>query len=43
MLKDWDKLPEYMKQDEVRPYYEILKKKRLSLTLKRGFDIEIMY
>lgn len=39
MLREWDKLPEYMKTEEVRPYYESLKKKKISLALKRGFDV----
>jgi lipopolysaccharide/colanic/teichoic acid biosynthesis glycosyltransferase len=39
LLKDWDKLPDYLKTDEVRPFYDMLKKKRVSLFLKRAFDI----
>jgi lipopolysaccharide/colanic/teichoic acid biosynthesis glycosyltransferase len=39
MLKKWDSLPDFMKNDAVRPYYEILKKKKASLFLKRVFDI----
>lgn len=38
MLKEWEELPDFMKNDEVRPYYEILKKKKASLVLKRAFD-----
>lgn len=38
MLKEWNELPEFMRTDEVRPYYEILKKKKLSLVLKRIMD-----
>ena len=38
-LKKWEDLPEFMQTPEVRPYYEILKKKRLSLSLKRFFDV----
>lgn len=38
MLKKWEELPEFMKNDEVRLYYEILKKKKVSLALKRAFD-----
>ena len=40
-LKDWEQLPEELQLDEVRPYYEILKKKKLSLILKRIFDIVV--
>ena len=36
MLKKWEELPDFMKNDEVRPYYEILKKKKASLLLKRA-------
>ena len=39
MLRKWEKLPKYMRTEEVRPYYESLKRKKLSLTLKRMFDI----
>ena len=38
MLKDWDELPDFMRVPEVRPYYDTLKKKRVSLLLKRIFD-----
>lgn len=41
MLKSWNELPEYMRTDEVRPYYDLLQKKRLSLFLKRVFDIVV--
>ena len=29
MLKKWDELPDFMQNEMVRPYYEILKKKKL--------------
>lgn len=38
MLKAWDQLPDDMRVPEVRPYYEILKKRKLSLLVKRVFD-----
>lgn len=38
MLRKWDELPENMKTDEVKAYYEILSHKRLSLVVKRIFD-----
>lgn len=38
MLKKWEELPDFMKNDEVRPYYEIIKKKKTSLVFKRAFD-----
>ncbi len=34
----WDKLPEEMKTEEVKKYYDILKKKKFSLFFKRLFD-----
>ena len=39
ILKRWEELPKELQTEEVRPYYEVLKKKRLSLILKRIFDI----
>ena len=41
MLKNWNDLPKYMRTDEVRPYYDLLQKKRLSLFFKRVFDIVV--
>lgn len=39
ILRSWDKLPEYMRNDKVKPYYELLKKRTVSLIMKRIFDI----
>lgn len=40
MLKKWETLPDYMKNDEVRVYYETLqKKKKVSMFLKRVMDL----
>ncbi len=39
ILTRWDKLPLKIKNEAVRPYYEILKRKRGSLIAKRIFDI----
>ena len=39
MLKKWDELPDFMKIPEVRPYWEILNKKRGQLLIKRVFDL----
>lgn len=41
MLKKWNELPEYMRTEEVRPYYDLLQKKKISLFLKRVFDIVV--
>lgn len=39
LLKKWEDLPWEMQTDEVRKYYDILKKKRVSLLFKRVFDV----
>ncbi len=36
---EWEKLPCEMQTDEVKRYYDILKKKRVALFFKRAFDI----
>ena len=41
ILKKWDDLPEFMKSDEVKVYYDILSRKKGSLILKRIFDIVV--
>ena len=38
-MKKWDNLPQSMKNDEVKKYYDILQHKKVSLFLKRFFDI----
>ena len=38
MLRKWDDLPDFMKCDEVKKYYDILYRKRFQLLLKRVFD-----
>lgn len=39
VLREWDRLPKYMRIPEVRPYYKILYKRRRSLLVKRAFDV----
>lgn len=39
ILEKWDDLPEEIKSEEVKKYYDILSKKRKSLFAKRAFDI----
>ena len=39
LLKKWEQLPIEMQTEEVRKYYDILKKKRASLFFKRVFDV----
>lgn len=38
-MRKWNELPEFMKNEEVKKYYNILEKKKASLMLKRIFDI----
>ena len=37
----WEKLPQQMQTEAVKPYYEILQKKQVSLIFKRSFDIVV--
>jgi len=39
ILKKWDELPENLRTEQVRPYYDALQRKQLSLVCKRVFDI----
>lgn len=41
MLKKWNDLPDFMRVDEVRPYWEILNKRRGQLVLKRCLDLAV--
>lgn len=41
MLKKWESLPAEMQTEEVRKYYDILKKKRIALFFKRVFDVTV--
>lgn len=38
-LRKWEDLPRFMQCEEVKEYYDILAKKKLSLKLKRAFDV----
>lgn len=38
LLRKWEDLPDFMKCEEVRQYYDILNKKRFSILIKRIFD-----
>lgn len=38
-LSKWEKLPEYMRTEAVKPYYDVLNKKKGSLLAKRSFDV----
>ena len=39
LISKWEKLPIEMQNDEVKPYYLLLRKKNFSLFFKRVFDI----
>ena len=41
MLKKWEQLPQFMRIPEVRPYWEILWKRRFQLVAKRVFDLMV--
>lgn len=43
LIVKWEKLPKEMQLPEVRPYYDILRKKQLSLFFKRLFDIVVSF
>ncbi len=43
MLVSWNELPEVMQNDEVRKYYDVLKKRKKSLFVKRCFDIVVSF
>ena len=40
-MRKWEDLPEYMKCDEVKEYYDIVSKKKVSLVMKRAFDLVV--
>ena len=39
MLKEWNDLPEFMRTPEVKPYWEVLRRRRGQIILKRIFDL----
>ena len=38
ILKPWDQLPDHMRTDAVRPYYDVLSRHKAGLAVKRIFD-----
>lgn len=38
MVRRWEELPDFMQNDEVRPYHEVLSRRRFSLIMKRTID-----
>jgi lipopolysaccharide/colanic/teichoic acid biosynthesis glycosyltransferase len=43
MLKPWNEIPEWMRTPEVKQYYDILSKRKISLLLKRTFDVVVAF
>ena len=43
MICKWEKLPPELQTQEVRPYYDALRKKQVSLFFKRAFDIFVSF
>ncbi|MBR1796578.1 MAG: sugar transferase [Clostridiales bacterium] len=41
MLRQWEDLPDFMRVPEVKPYWEVLNKKRGQLVAKRIFDLVV--
>lgn len=41
ILKKWEDLPDQLRTDAVRPYYDVLKKKQVGLAAKRLFDVVV--
>ncbi len=41
MLKPWDELPEDMRTEAVKPYYDVLSRHRGTLAMKRMFDVTV--
>lgn len=38
-LSKWEELPGYMRTEAVKPYYDVLSRKKVSLLVKRSFDV----
>ncbi len=39
VIKKWNDLPDFLKNEEVREYYDLLRKRKISLVFKRIFDV----
>ena len=39
MLRKWEDLPDFMRVDEVKPYYDVLAEKRCQIFVKQVFDV----
>lgn len=40
-MKEWNELPDFMRNESVKVYYDILQKKKMHLVLKRCFDVVV--
>lgn len=40
-MREWNNLPKEMQTDDIKPYYDMLSKKRTGLALKRVFDVAV--
>ena len=43
LVKKWEKLPSFMQKDEIRPYWEQLRKRNWILFWKRMFDVAVSF
>lgn len=43
LLRKWENIPEFMQNDEVKKYYDILNRKKVSLVMKRIFDVVMAF
>lgn len=43
ILKQWDNIPDNLKNDDVKKYYDIISNKKISLIIKRIFDIFVSF
>ncbi len=43
ILKKWNELPNFLKVEEVKEYYDILRKRKISLFFKRIFDVVMSF
>lgn len=41
IIRKWEELPEKIRKEEIKPYYDILRKRRISLFSKRVFDVVV--
>ena len=42
-LRKWDNLPAYMQNEAIKPYYDVLAGREISLLLKRFFDFTVSF